>query len=97
MNETTSRPRRDLPYPVCSHCMIKLNDSSAILIGGTMGGVHDTTLIYSYTEDSWFPGPKLNYPRSGHACGIIRDSTLVSNKMLVVAGSKYTYVKKNIL
>ena len=70
--------------------MVKVNITSAFLIGGTNGTIMDKTLIYSYNEDSWMPGPKLNHPRSGHVCGIIRDSTLVNNKMLVVAGSKDT-------
>ncbi len=77
----------DLPRDISFHCMVKINSSTAVLIGGSLM-LYRT---YFYTETSqganWTQGPDMNYFRGrGHVCGVIKDSTIEDYQMVVTVG-----------
>ncbi len=51
-----------LPQPLSFHCMVRLNQNEAMVIGGaanvTKAPVGET-YIYNFQEDSWTSGPRL--------------------------------------
>ena len=54
-----------LPKPVHSHCMVLLNLSAAIVIGGfsASGDYLSDTYILDTTRQDWLPGPNLSIGR----------------------------------
>ena len=79
-----SRLGKDLPSPVTDHCMVKINSTTAILVGGFPSRGHEETLFYSKEKDLWFPGPRLLKGTDYTSCGIIKDSTLTDHTIVVV-------------
>ncbi len=84
-----------LPTPVGSHCIVKINDSSAILTGGNHWWTDwqrlDNVLLdtYFFTKTSlegngiWTIGPQLPCRMHDHTCGFLLDK--VTSERLVVA------------
>ena len=86
-----SMPGPRLPTPVSFHCLVKLNSTTAFLIGGWQG--YDAlrnkeTFFLDLTGNgpSWTRGPDLNHARSSHACTIVRDPVDGSELVAAVAG-----------
>ena len=69
----------ELKKKVAHHCLIKLNDSVAVQIGGHINdyGPHlRDTWVYNIDNNyTRHPGPNLNKARSKHVCGIIKRGT----------------------
>ena len=68
-----------LPYAMTQHCVVKLNDSTVLFIGGFNTS---SSYFHTFTENFygiWSEGPSLSKPRHGHACGIFEqgDQTLI--------------------
>lgn len=63
------------------HCMVKLNESSVMFIGGVnLSTVYFYTFIPDRFYGEWAEGPSISTPRQGHSCGKIQtsdDQTLV--------------------
>ncbi len=79
-----------MPFGLAGHCMTKLNDSFAIVVGGRIAragfdNITSYSYFFSWTLDSWQTGPNLLTPREGHACGAISDPKS-SSIYLVIAG-----------
>ncbi len=94
------RPGPDLPLALHSHCLVKLNSTTAMLIGGSDGV---TTFANSYFLDipsaatttaatavRSVRGPDLNTARTNHACGVVDNPTVDGGQMVVVAGGWYS-------
>ncbi len=74
-----------LSTKVKHHCMIQINSSMVILIGGnTRNSLRDSgTAFFRVGGDTWhnawiaqnITGPRLSYGRSQHVCGIMIDPT----------------------
>ena len=85
----------DLPRPNVHHCMVKMNNSMLLQIGGTYG-MYSAVLIrdtyfFDINENRWFEGPALNQPRQYHSCGVmnwINPNTESEEKIVVVAGGQ---------
>ncbi len=80
-----------LPYSKSGHCMVRLNESTLLSIGGFENntGYSNNTYFYNSTSNSWYEGPSLNVQRTGAACGIldwINPETNLNEKVVVVAG-----------
>lgn len=80
----------DLPVKIAMHCMVKLNSSMAMIIGGmensiSSGTSHYTsrTYFYSATDQTFTMGPKLLYGRSHASCGVLKGE---KSSDIVVAG-----------
>ena len=74
-----------LPKKVHSHCVVKLEDTKIMLIGGyDKNGYSAETYIYDFETEVWTLGHPLINARNGHACARIE----VGDKpyILVVAG-----------
>ena len=64
-----SEGRESLPYPAIEHCMVKLNESMIMFIGGVnQSTVYFYTFIPGDFYGLWSHGPSLPQPRNGHAC-----------------------------
>ncbi len=78
----------DLPLPLARHCMVRINQKWAMLIGGYQGNLIDyehSTWLFDFVEQKWTPGPNMTHGKSNAACGLIRDSS-TGETMVVVAG-----------
>ncbi len=79
----------DLPQPVWTQCLVKLNDSSLLSIGGFNGIFQDSTFFYDGLSNSWIAGPVLNVPRCCSGCAVVKwlnPSTNQRERVVVVAG-----------
>ncbi len=83
----TSTKGAPLPAPLKNHCMTKINDTTAILIGGYFDSPWPlSTYFFNVLEDSWTTGPNLTLARVEASCGVIQDSTIADYVMVVVVG-----------
>lgn len=71
--------RESLPNPMTDHCMVKINESAIILIGGI-----NSSTVYFYTPipgsfyNLWSQGPSLPRPRNGMACGLVKNLVIIT-------------------
>jgi hypothetical protein len=86
----------DLVEPVMLHCLVKINSSMLMLIGGTLdnnpSGATRNTYYFDTFENIWFAGPKLSSPRFGHSCAVTNwknPRTGEEENVVVVAGGFY--------
>ena len=79
----------DLPMPLTGHCIVAINSTTLMLIGGYDGDTfrNDT---YFLEFGLWRKGPDLQIARDTHTCGIIQD-TETFEEYLVVAGGSTSY------
>ncbi len=84
----------DLPLDIYGHCLVKLNSSTAMLIGGQWAArrFKKSTYLLSIPQsgsnkESARPikGPWLNVARSEHTCGVLRDHL---DRQVVIAGGR---------
>ena len=76
-----------LPKKVHNHCVVKVDDTKIMLIGGYDTGYTDETFIYDFETEAWTPGHPLINGRNGHACARIEVGT---KPYIVVAGGYFT-------
>ena len=78
------------PLPECLYdsCMVELNSSYVLYIGGydLYGYVSDHTYFYNLDTNVWTTGPNLLTRRVAHSCGIIKNS---NNSDTVIVASGY--------
>ena len=84
-----------LPEAVLGNCLVKINDSMLMSIGGTIGwGLWGTTWkthFFDTNRNYWFKGPNLKTERRIHSCGVLNwqnPKTGLLDKVVVVAGGK---------
>jgi len=70
-----------LPLPNWQHCLIKINDSTLLMIGGESGSITSKTFFFHIGETKWTPGPALNIARKGLGCGILDWLNPSSNQL----------------
>lgn len=64
-----------VPDALYLHCMVKLNESSVMFIGGVnLSAVYFYTFIPDRFYGEWSEGPSLSTQRQGHSCGKIQTS-----------------------
>ena len=85
-----SRPGPMLPINVADHCLIKIDDESLLLTGGShvIGRDHvklKDTWFFSLSNASWTKGPDMLEARQKHACGSM-TLKVDGHQILVVAG-----------
>jgi N-acetylneuraminic acid mutarotase len=85
--EGWERNKPSLPVTVYGHCMITLNSTTVMVIGGWQNGrISGNTLYYSLGGNSWSGGPALKYPRGFTSCGKIRSKEVGQEMNIIVAG-----------
>ena len=68
--------------------MVKINDSHALLTGGTSNDeilISMKTFFFDFETKLWSPGPDLERPRESHACGMVKKDKN-SEKVLLCGG-----------
>ncbi len=84
-----------LPRGVWEHCLVKINSTTLLLVGGseTDGVVSpvSATHFYDVNKNQWIPGPTLNVARAGAGCGLLNWMNPQTNQMekIVVASGGY--------
>lgn len=60
-----------LPLPMICHCMIQINFTTVMTIGGSNSSYLQETYIFNAEIEQWVLGPLLNFERDELACGRI--------------------------
>jgi hypothetical protein len=78
-----------LPVTVYCHCMVTVNSTTVMVIGGAQNGpISGKTFYFTLGAKSWIEGPTLKYSRYKHSCGKIRrDKTSQEMSIIVAAGT----------
>lgn len=82
-----------LPSAIYAQCMVLMNSTAAILIGGYQpSNPSNNTYIITNSTRKWSPGPPLNDARVFHTCGrILTNKTTKTYGILVVTGIDGTH------
>ncbi len=76
-----------LPVTIYAHCMVTVNSTTVMVIGGVQNGqISGKTFYFTFGEESWTEGPKLKIKRFGHSCGKIRRGKKSQEMSIIVAG-----------
>ncbi len=64
-----------LPTTLAYHCMVVMNSTTLITVGGDNGNtLKDTYILNAARSSSWVSGPPLKYSRHYHSCSRIRKN-----------------------
>ncbi len=86
----SSKAAPDLPVTVGAHCLLKLNDSTAFLIGGITVG--KKTFFLDINTDlgqevfDFAPGPEMSTGRFAHVCGMMTNPGDGSDAVVAAIG-----------
>ena len=83
-----------MPVKIYSHCMVAINSTFLMVIGGFQNGSHfkRNTYFLDLNKSSWLEGPLLQTGRNGHRCSRIRLNASVTSQygVIVVGGINTT-------
>ncbi len=77
-----------LPVTILDHCMVTVNSTTVMVIGGYQNGqgYSGKTFYITFGEESWTKGPELKNKRLYHSCGKIRRNKESQEMSIIVAG-----------
>ncbi len=76
-----------LPVTVWAHCMVTVNSTTVMVIGGSQNyKASGKTFYFTFGEESWTEGPELKKKRVHHSCGRIRKNNESQEMSIIVAG-----------
>jgi hypothetical protein len=76
-----------LPVKIYQHCMVTVNSTTVMAIGGYQNGQQSGKTFYiTFGEKSWTEGPELKIKRDSHSCGKIRRNKQSQDMSIIVAG-----------
>ena len=77
-----------LPVTIRDYCMVLLNLTTVLIIGGWQNDKYDSpdTFYFNTDKEKWIKGPMLKFGRSSHNCGKIQSDSQSSEFSVVVAG-----------
>jgi hypothetical protein len=75
-----------LPFTIRNHCMVTVNSTTVMAIGGGQNGYSGKTFYFTFGEESWTEGPELKKKRGYHSCGKIRRNKESQEMSIIVAG-----------
>jgi hypothetical protein len=79
-----------LPVFISGHCMVTINSTTVMAIGGWQNSQHSgKTFYFTFGEESWTEGPLLKNKRGYHSCGKIRRNKESQEMSIIVAGGEY--------
>ena len=81
-----------LPIEVEEHCLVRLDETRVMMIGGFDNTNYETsanTHIYDFGSFTWSNGPALNTARKLLGCGTFRSAAHGGKTMVVVAGGYF--------
>ena len=81
-----------LPHAVGLHCMVLLNSTTVVIIGGWQAGYPDSphTYFFNTENEKWTRGPGLLRGRIAHSCGKLRKDSGSSEMSIIVAGGLFS-------
>jgi hypothetical protein len=78
-----------LPVTISRHCIITVNATTVMVIGGMQNGqLSGKTFYFTFGEESWTEGPELKIKRTWHSCGKIRRNKESQEMSIIVAGGE---------
>jgi hypothetical protein len=77
-----------LPVTIFRHCMVTVNSTTVMAIGGYQNGYSGKTFYFTFGDESWTEGPELKYKRGWHSCGKIRRNKESQEMSIIVAGGQ---------
>jgi hypothetical protein len=85
---TGTRPGPDLPLEVHGHCLVSLNETTVLLIGGWLATEtrSKATFYYNHDHETWTEGPSLVSERSGHSCSLFKSPQHGHTNIVIVTG-----------
>jgi hypothetical protein len=85
---TGTSPGPDLPLGVALHCLVSLNDTTLILIGGKLqsGTYSKATWFYHTDHKTWTDGPSLTIGRYEHSCALFKSPQHGHTDTVIVTG-----------
>ncbi len=76
-----------LPVTIVAHCMVTVNSTTVMVIGGVQNGQYSgKTFYFTFGEESWTEGPELKNKRRWHSCGKIRRNKQSQEMSIIAAG-----------
>jgi len=76
-----------LPVTIKSHCMLTVNSTTVMAIGGRQNNQYSgKTFYFTFGEESWTEGPELKNKRLYYSCGRIRRNRESQEMSIIVAG-----------
>jgi hypothetical protein len=79
-----------LPVTMYAHCMVTVNSTTVMVIGGVQNGQYSgKTFYFTFGEESWTEGPELKNKRVLLSCGKIRRNKESQEMSIIVAGGEY--------
>jgi hypothetical protein len=75
-----------LPVTIYAHCMVTVNSTTVMAIGGWRNGYSGRTFYFTFGEESWTEGPELKNKRYHHSCGKIRRNKESQEMSIIVVG-----------
>jgi N-acetylneuraminic acid mutarotase len=76
-----------LPVTIYSHCMVTVNSTTVMVIGGAQNKlISGRTFYFTLGAISWTEGPTLKYSRDYFSCGKIRSNKVGQEMSIIVAG-----------
>ncbi len=81
-----------LPVTIAAHCMVTVNSTTVMVIGGGQNGSYTgKTFYFNFGEENWKEGPELKNKRAHHSCGKIRRDKESREMSIIVAGGSYSF------
>ncbi len=83
-----------LPVTIADHCMVALNSTTVMVIGGRKNGYQffqdysGKTFYFTFGEERWTEGPELKNKRALHSCGKIKRNNESQEMSIIVAGGR---------
>jgi hypothetical protein len=84
-----------LPVTISYHCMVTINSTTVMVIGGWQNGYSGKTFYFTFGEESWTEGPELKNKRKDHSCGRIRRNKESQEMSIIVAGGWGDYSRSS--
>ncbi len=77
-----------LPVTIAKHCMVTVNSTTVMVIGGRQNGQYYSgkTFYFTFGEESWTEGTTLKNKRILHSCGKIRRNKDSQEMSIIVVG-----------
>jgi hypothetical protein len=77
-----------LPVTINGHCMVTVNSTTVMVIGGYQNGkgYPGKSFYFTFGDESWTEGPELKIKRVDHSCGKIRRNKESQEMSIIVAG-----------
>jgi hypothetical protein len=93
VNLTGTTPGPDLPLKVNKHCLVRLNETTVILIGGNLDQyiISKATYYYNVGSKGWISGPSLKMERKSHSCAVFKSAKHGHPDTVIVTGGVSAY------